>query len=95
VSRNRTPRGKDRPRVIRALLARDGSSCCHCGQPVEFDVEPNHPRRASLDHIVPRSEGGDNSIANLRLAHRGCDNPLGGRRTRPGYGNDGDSVLLW
>lgn len=77
---------KDRPRIIRALIARDGLTCCFCGGIIRLDAAQNSKGRLSIEHVVPRSEGGTNALANLKLAHRGCNSYHGGRRTRPGPG---------
>lgn len=55
------------------IAAEDGTDCKLCGLPVDMEkVGPvrGHP---SVDHIVPRALGGDDSRENLTLAHRGCN----------------------
>lgn len=55
-----------------AIRLRDGDRCWLCGRPMKFD----NPRRltgATLDHVLPRSRGGSNDLANLKLAHRVCN----------------------
>lgn len=54
---------------------RDGWWCWLCGEA----VDPNAfgPWQATIDHLVPRSRGGTNKPANLRLAHRRCNNHRG------------------
>ena len=61
-------RGK-RLRVYR----RDRWRCRECGETCREDVADDHPRRATLDHIVRREDGGDDSEENLRLACRECN----------------------
>ena len=56
-----------------AIYTRDRWECQLCGERVDPALPYNHDWAASLDHIVPRSEGGDHSDANLRLAHRWCN----------------------
>jgi 5-methylcytosine-specific restriction endonuclease McrA len=56
-----------RPQVSRALvLMRDGESCQYCGC---------RPGRAelSLDHVVPRAQGGQTSWENVVAACRDCN----------------------
>ncbi len=56
-----------RPQVSRTLvLIRDGESCQYCG---------GRPGRAelTLDHIVPRAQGGQTSWENVVAACRGCN----------------------
>lgn len=64
---------------ITRLMARDGSNCTICGEPLDR-AEPTrgNGKAISFDHIVPRSEGGSDRLENLRLAHRLC-NSLRGR----------------
>lgn len=54
--------------------------CCICSKP----MEPYHrdagrnPNAASIEHLIPRRENGPNTAGNVRLAHRSCNNRLGG-----------------
>jgi 5-methylcytosine-specific restriction endonuclease McrA len=61
---NMTPRAKQSR--IRRLIERDGLTCQIC-------FEPMVGGDFTLDHIVPRGEGGGNGIHNLRLAHYRCN----------------------
>ncbi len=47
------------------LLARDGDGCWFCGTAMGEDC--------TIEHLVPRSKGGGNSLANYALAHRQCN----------------------
>jgi 5-methylcytosine-specific restriction endonuclease McrA len=47
------------------LLARDGDECWFCGDPMGEDM--------TIEHLVPRSTGGDNKLANYALAHGECN----------------------
>lgn len=76
--------GKNRRRVLRSLLKRDGSRCCFCGRKIDLNAEPDSKEHVSFEHVIPWSEGGTNAITNLKLAHRGCNSHHGGLRTRPG-----------
>jgi 5-methylcytosine-specific restriction endonuclease McrA len=57
----------DRPpgwqRTRRRILARDRGVCWICRK----------PGADTLDHLVPRSQGGGHGDANLRAAHRSCN----------------------
>ncbi len=55
-------------RVVVAL--RDGGTCRICWEPVSR-------KRLTLEHIVPRSHGGSNSLSNLRLTHDTCNRERG------------------
>lgn len=55
--------GRYGQRMRALVLAHYGTTCHLCGQ----------PGADSADHLVPRSRGGDDSLANLRPAHRTCN----------------------
>lgn len=52
----------------RGVLARDGYSCQYCGA-----------RAETIDHVVPRSRGGEHSWGNLVAACRPCNLRKGSR----------------
>ena len=63
------------------LAERDGPNCHICGGLMNFD-RPRRKTGATVDHVIPRSQGGSNDISNLKLAHKRCneargDTPLG------------------
>lgn len=58
-------RGSTRP-GYRRFLWLASPYCRYCGQRIP-------KRRSSLDHIRPRSKGGDNSTRNLVLACKRCN----------------------
>jgi len=62
-----------RPRtrkVIKArLLKRDGGRCWFCDETMGDDV--------TIEHLVPISDGGSHSMANLVLAHKECNRDAG------------------
>lgn len=68
---------KQRGLVITRLLARDGTNCAICGEPLDLQKRRSERRRdpeqISLDHKVPRSAGGLSKLDNLRLAHARCN----------------------
>ncbi|HEY6926959.1 MAG TPA: HNH endonuclease [Steroidobacteraceae bacterium] len=49
------------------LLARDRNTCAYCAQRFRFD-------QLDMEHIVPRSKGGEDSWTNLVAACRACNN---------------------
>lgn len=55
--------------VRRAVYARDGHACLHCGT----------TERLSLDHIYPYSLGGEDTIENLQTLCRPCNSRKGVR----------------
>lgn len=64
---------KVKRRRIRQLLERDGDCCQLCKAPIELTLQRDDPMAVTLDHLIPRSRGGSNSVDNLRLAHRICN----------------------
>jgi 5-methylcytosine-specific restriction endonuclease McrA len=60
----RVPRAAQRKISRRALFARDGWSCVYCG---------TSGGRLTLDHVVPRSRGGNHEWANVVSACRRCN----------------------
>lgn len=56
----------------RSLFARDGHRCQYCGT-----TPPSH--QLSLDHVVPRSRGGDTSWENVVCCCVRCNTRKGGR----------------
>lgn len=55
------------------IFERDKWKCGICGRKVRTDLVYPHPKSASLDHVVPLSEGGEHSRANTRCAHWDCN----------------------
>ncbi|WP_282939140.1 HNH endonuclease [Corynebacterium auriscanis] len=49
------------------VLAAHGTVCHLCGM----------PGATSIDHIIPRAAGGDDSLSNLRPAHTSCNSARG------------------
>jgi 5-methylcytosine-specific restriction endonuclease McrA len=63
------------------ILERDRWRCGICRKAIGKSFKYPHPRSKSVDHIVPLSQGGDDTAANKRAAHLGCNN---GRMNRGG-----------
>lgn len=63
------------------LAARDGWACCYCGRPtVERRGEDDD--RATIEHVIPQSRGGTDSLDNLRIACRRCNWARGDKELR-------------
>lgn len=60
-------------RLIPDLIKRDGTDCGICGDDIDSDLKFPHPRSLTVDHVLPRSLGGLDSLDNLRLAHALCN----------------------
>ena len=64
------------------LAERDGVKCGICRKRVDITLASGtrgDPMGPSIDHVVPRSQGGTNDLANLRLTHWVCNNKRGNR----------------
>jgi 5-methylcytosine-specific restriction endonuclease McrA len=61
----------------RNLWMRDGGRCVYCDAKVTLG-------NFTIDHVVPRSQGGDTSWENLVTSCQSCNNRKGNRRPRPG-----------
>lgn len=61
------------PMSAQELAEADGAWCRLCGLPVDLAVRSPGRWSASVDHITPRALGGGDELANLQLAHRGCN----------------------
>ncbi len=59
----------------RNLFLRDGGCCVYCGKAVSFSSY-------TIDHVVPKSQGGGSTWENLVAACSRCNNRKGGRRYR-------------
>jgi 5-methylcytosine-specific restriction endonuclease McrA len=57
----------------REIYERDKWVCQLCRRNVDSTLAYPHPLSASLDHIMPKSRGGDHIRANVQLAHLACN----------------------
>lgn len=67
-------------RKISRLVDRDGTQCFWCNEELLFEArfhDPDNPRCATFDHLIPISRGGGNEDANLVLACRECNGARG------------------
>jgi 5-methylcytosine-specific restriction endonuclease McrA len=53
--------------------------CIHCGRKLTVADDGAPISQATLEHIWPRTHGGDNALRNLALACAGCNREKGGR----------------
>lgn len=64
-----------RDKKRQAIYARDDYRCVYCGRWCGLA-----PGRATLDHVVPREDGGTNEARNLITSCRPCNNSKGRKR---------------
>ena len=71
--------GKKKSRQARwnrqLLLEKHNGRCVHCEEVVNLITD--HPKSATIDHIVPISLGGLDSIRNMQLLCNACNNKKG------------------
>ena len=53
----------------KALLGRDGTRCFYCGKEMGDDI--------TIEHLIALSAGGKNSLSNMVLAHKECNEKVG------------------
>jgi len=69
---------------ITAIMSRDGVVCALCPRNLDRHVkDPLSHDYVTFDHIVPRSRGGLDTVDNVRLAHRRCNELRGNDPTMP------------
>lgn len=58
---------------VAEIAQRDRFRCGLCGSKVRMEIAFPDTRAATIDHVVPISQGGDDTRANVQLAHFGCN----------------------
>lgn len=66
------------------LLARDGNLCHYCDESMGLPKEngKHYPKEITVDHVVPKSQGGSNFLSNLVLACYECNHEYGSQFTK-------------
>lgn len=64
--------GKQR-RLLERLVRRDGDRCHYCRLITDVELDHAHPRRQTIDHVVPKSKGGKDVLANMVIACNRCN----------------------
>ena len=57
----------------RTTIARNQPPCAICGQPIDYTLPHDNPMAYVVDHILPLSAGGPDTIDNRQPAHRVCN----------------------
>jgi 5-methylcytosine-specific restriction endonuclease McrA len=71
-------RGVERePYTMEYIAMRDQYRCGICGDKVAMSEPVPHPKAATIDHLIPISEGGPDTKANVQLAHFICNSYRG------------------
>lgn len=53
-------------RITKRLLEANNYICALCGEPTTL-------KESNIDHIIPKSKGGSDSIENLQATHKVCN----------------------
>lgn len=64
---------------VEQIRARDGDACWLCTRLLKFDAAPNTKDAPTIEHLVAKSLGGGNDLANLVLCHKACNLHLADR----------------
>lgn len=71
--------GASEPYTLAEIAARDRKRCGLCRKPVAMTKKVPHPKAPVVDHVVPIVDGGDDTRANVQLAHFLCNSRKGAR----------------
>lgn len=61
------------PYTLAEIAERDGHKCQLCKKRVPMDKAVPHPLAPTIDHVLPIARGGDDTRANVQLAHFECN----------------------
>ena len=76
--------GVSEPYTTQDVLDRWGTDCHICSEPIDLDAPrglgvPGWKRGLHLDHVIPISGGGDDTLANVKPSHAICNSSKSGR----------------
>lgn len=90
---NKTPKSKisKTGSKRKKLYDRQNGQCYYCDKHCVMDGALNHPDTATIEHLIPKSEGGTRALSNLVMACQECNrlrgispfNPITGERIVP------------
>lgn len=69
---SKTKRDRDRARIRKS-----GAGCHICGLPIDYSLPYLDPGEFVVDHLVPLSKGGRDTLVNKAAAHRSCNRAKG------------------
>lgn len=61
------------PYTLQEVCEESGGVCCLCEKPVDMSLSGLDPWGPTVDHALPLSLGGNDTIDNVQLAHRTCN----------------------
>lgn len=65
------------PYTLKQVAERDRFKCGLCGRKVPMNLTVPHPKAPTIDHSLPIAVGGDDTKANVQLAHFMCNSIKG------------------
>jgi 5-methylcytosine-specific restriction endonuclease McrA len=78
TQRNSTQRDR-----LRRRIARDRPNCHLCGEAIDYDLPHLDPGAFVIDHVIPLTKGGTDTIDNVKAAHRSCNSTKRARIIAP------------
>ena len=78
AKRNTTQRDR-----LRARIARSKPACHICGEAIDYTLHYLDPKSFVIDHVVPLTRGGADTIDNVKAAHRDCNSTKRARLVAP------------
>ena len=84
IATSRTGTGKWRrlrTQAITSALDAGQYTCPHCRTHLDYDT-PGRPNSAEVDHVIPHSRGGQDTIDNVMVICRLCNQTKGGGRRK-------------
>jgi 5-methylcytosine-specific restriction protein A len=83
TSRTGTSRWKHlRAQALREAQAQGITHCPECTTPLNY-TEGRQPNSAEPDHIIPHANGGQDTLDNIRILCRRCNQSRGNRSLTP------------
>lgn len=64
---------RNTPLLKARIFYRDKGICQICNEPIDLTLEYPDMQSFSVDHIIPRSHGGNHALSNLQAAHLVCN----------------------
>ena len=61
------------PYTLEEVFEKYGTDCYLCGREIDLAISRLEPEGLNIEHVVPRSKGGPDTLANVRPSHRKCN----------------------
>ena len=68
-----TPRSTTTRDRLRRQVSRGHPPCHLCGDPIDYSLRSPDPLSFEVDHVIPRSRGGEDTLDNAAPSHRRCN----------------------